>query len=247
MQTIIRPARQPDARPRPTGRALGFAALLVVATLLASSARPAGAGVIDPLGDFLPTYTGPRGGDLDVVFADVQLIGGRLVFTGTMAGLIGTTPGALYVWGIDRGRGTERFVSGTPSVGAGIPFDSVLVLRPDGTGAFNDLINPANSVASLAAGSVVIGGTSIIANLAASLFPSMGLPTERFTYNLWPRAGNGNALISDFAPNASNILAQVTPVPEPSSLALLSLGGFALVAAGRRRAPREAKRVRTIS
>lgn len=42
----------------------------------------------------------------------------------------------LYVWGIDRGQGAERFLAGSPSIGGGA-FDSVLILRSDGGGNVN--------------------------------------------------------------------------------------------------------------
>jgi hypothetical protein len=75
----------------------------------------ANAGITDPVGDFLSTYTGTKDPGLDVVSANVTLEGaqfGKLAtMDGAIAPLAGTLPGAVFVWGLDRGAGTERFVS----------------------------------------------------------------------------------------------------------------------------------------
>lgn len=207
-----------------------FRMLFVLASpVLLSTAQAA---VLDAAGDFVSAYTGTKGGDLDVLSSDVLLNPGAstLTFTATLAGPVGTTPGAFYVWGVNRGQGTERLVSGTPSVGAGVFFDSVMILRPDTTGQVNDLITPANNRA-LAAGSAIINGSQISATVPLSFFPSTGLAATSYTWNLWPRLAGGNNQISDFAPDASN--AGVTVTPEPASLSLL-LGGAALLACRRR-------------
>ena len=191
-----------------------------------SSIAALAAPVIDPVGDFLSTYTGPAGGDLDVTFTDVRFNGRLFEFVGTMNAAIGTTPSTaaapiLYVWGLDRGAGTPRFVAGSPSIGAGVLFDSVVLLRPDGSGNFNDLIDATRSFA-LPAGSVSITGATITGVVDATRVLSRSFTQDNFTYNLWPRAGAGNnAQVSDFAPNASNSV--VTRIPEPPTLALLAL------------------------
>ena len=87
--------------------------------------------ITDPAGDFLTSYTGPRGGDLDVLNAEVTLLQSSFRFTTQLNGTVGTTAGAFYVWGVDRGQGTPRFAG----LGLnGVLFDSVLIVRPDGTG-----------------------------------------------------------------------------------------------------------------
>ncbi len=201
---------------------LGLAALVG----LACGSAQAGA-VVDPFGDFLPTYSaGPKNGDLDVITA-VAFYDGlhqKFTFTATMADEIGLTPGALYVWGLDRGQGTQRFLAGSPSIGAGVYFDSVLIVRPDGTGQFNDFINGTQTA--LAAGSVKVSSHTITAeDLPATLFPSTGFQVTDYTWNLWPRVGLGqNIQISDFAPDAANSGLQVTAVPEPETWGLLGVG-----------------------
>ena len=208
-----------------------FAKLIrpLVATLALSGSAWA-TPINDPVGDFLPTYTGVKGGDLDVVKAEVTLIGNNSFnFFAQLNGNIGTTPGGFYVFGLDRGAGTERFLLGTPSVGAGVFFDSVVIINPNGTGAVN-LLNgsPATpfSVASLS-------GNTFSFNLPVSLFPSLGRALADYGWNLWPRDGAGrNVQIADFAPDASTPRVSVVPVP-PTAL-LLGLGVIALVVSRRR-------------
>ena len=57
--------------------------------------------------------------------------------TGTVNGAVGTTTNGAWVWGLDRGQGTERF---QPAFGAGVKFDSVVALFANQTGSFIDLI-----------------------------------------------------------------------------------------------------------
>jgi MYXO-CTERM domain-containing protein len=203
---------------------LMLSSTLAFATAMALQGGAQAASISDPTGDFLPTFTGTKGGDLDVVSSEVTLNGSQLFFSATLAGPVGTTTGALYVFGLDRGQGTQRFVTGTPPIGAGVFFDSVVVLRPDGTGNFNDLINSSNSVA-LNPANIFISGSQISGTFDIALFPSTGFAFSAYTWNLWPRLStiSGNTGISDFAPDASN--ASVAPVPEPSPLpGLLGLG-----------------------
>ena len=58
----------------------------------------------------------------------------------------------------------------------------------------------------------------------AHVLPSEGRPFEQYTFNLWPRFASatvtGNAQISDFAPDNSNV--HVAIVPESGSFALVA-------------------------
>lgn len=201
----------------------------VAATLLALGAAMAQAqGIADPAGDFLSTYTGPRNGDLDVLgaFAGYNAQTSRFTFSGTFAAAVGTTLGAFYVWGLDRGQGTERFVAGTPSVGAGVRFDSVVFLRPDSTARVVRFVGATNTFTELALGTATIVGNTISASIDGSLLPSTGFAPTGYTWNLWPRTGGTNDTIADFAPDRSN--APIAPVPEPETYALL-MGGLAVM------------------
>lgn len=203
----------------------------IISSTLLLSVQAHAAVVTDPAGDFLPTYAGPANGDLDVISAEVILdnVTNTFTFTGTMNGAIGTTPGNSYVWGLDRGQGTERFVTGSPSIGAGVRFDLVVALRPGGASSINDLAG-GGSVPIPASALIISGNTISVTGLSTSLFPSRGFTSSNFTWNLWPRsAGTGNTFIPDFAPDASN--AGVTVVPAPGAMALIGLG---LLVRGRR-------------
>ena len=210
---------------------LGLAALVSLnsAPALAASA------VVDAYDDFLPTYTaGPANGDLDVIAAAAFYDGANQAFSFStiLADKVGLTPGALYVWGIDRGLGTERFLAGSPSIGAGVFFDSVLVVRPNGTGTYNDFIN--GTATALDPAHIKISSLTVtLEDLPVGLFApgTAGFRADpsQYTWNLWPRVGLGNNnQISDFAPDAANLGFQVTAVPEPETYAML-LAGLGLI------------------
>ena len=167
----------------------------------------------DPVGDFLSVYTGPANGDLDVVAVGAFLSGpDEVVLAGTHARLIGTTQGAAYVWGIDRGAGTELLTVLEPPAGEGVAFDAVVILLPDGTGSFIDLAG-GGAPQALDPSSISISGPTISVSLPRSFLPSRGLDFAEYGYNLWPRfAPDGvdpgdNTQISDFAPDASTFTA----------------------------------------
>lgn len=218
-------------------------ALATLSVLWAMSGAASATPITDAVGDFLATYIAsgrPAGADLDVVSAEVfyNPSSHQFHFSGTMAGAIGSTAAIggeapLYVWGVDRGQGTERFLAGMPSIGDGVSFDSVLILRTDGSATIN-LFGLGGGVTNFAAGTALISGNTITALFNESLFPSLSSDFNNYTWNLWSRFGGGNnAQIADFAPNeaagardAGNI--RVT-VPEPASLALLGIGALALV------------------
>lgn len=204
-------------------------AAAALATLFAT---PASAEVItDPAGDFLPSYLGNRGGDLDVLRAGVTFDGTSFIFESAQAARTGTTPTGFYVWGIERGASTNRFgiLSGPGGTydARNVVFDSVLVIRPSGSSNVTDLSGAAPVATVLPASSISISGNEVRAIVPASLLPPRGLAFEQYGFNLWPRDAAlpmSDAQISDFAPD--NSIFRVTRVSEPASLALLGLGGL---------------------
>jgi len=191
-----------------------FGVSVAAVAFLAAAGRAEAGLIVDPTNDFLPTYTaGPKNGDMDVTGVGVTFDGSRFVLTATLNGPLGTTPGTLYVFGVDRGQGTARFGALAP----GVLFDSVVILKADGTGTVNRIVGGGSSA--LSAGDVTVSGDTITATVLDSLLPSLGRAPADYTFNLWPRLGAGNNnQISDFAPDNANI--GVTATPEPSTLVL---------------------------
>lgn len=193
--------------------------LLILITLLGTLPFAYSESISDPVGDFLPSYTGPQNGDMDVIHAEVTFTGSSFIFRSTLNGTVGTTPGSLFAWGVDRGQGTPRFGALHPDV----LFDSVFAINPDGTGSVIDLINSTNTPVT----SISIAGNMITGIISADLLPSQGFAFADYTVSLWPRIGfSSNNLVSDFAPDSN---AGVSPVPEPLSFALAF---FAFLAMG---------------
>jgi hypothetical protein len=204
-------------------RALAFA--LLAGAFLATAAHATT--VSDPVGDFIPSYSGPHGADLDVVSTTAQLTGTNLILQATMDGPIGSTAGGLYVWGFDRGAGSTT-ANFAPINLPNIIFDSVVIVMPDGTGQVV-LLNSATPVATpLAAGSITISGNTFQAVVPISMLPSAGFQPLSYTQNLWPRFGGltSNDQISDFAPDST-----MSPLsaPEPAALGLIGLAALGLV------------------
>jgi len=198
--------------------------LLSVAALgLATAAHAQSSTVGDPVGDFLPTYTGPWNPDLDVTSLSVSYNASTTSFLiqSTFAGDINPAMPGFYVIGVNTGTGTGPFASiGAPDV----LFNQVVLVQKNGTAKIG--------ATNLAAGSVTIGGNALSVMVPLSLLPTTGFVPGRYGFSIWPRSGTvgGLATISDFAPNNSTLAA----VPEPAAWSMM-LGGFALVGGTLRR------------
>jgi hypothetical protein len=208
---------------------------LLALALLASAfvaAQAHASPLADPVNDFLGTYSGPHGADLDVVSTDAVLNGSNLILQATMNGPIGTTSGGLYVWGVDRGMGasTANFASvGRPN----IIFDSVVIINQNATGQVVTLETGTPVATPLAPGAITISGNTFQAVVPISMLPSTGFSTANYTQNLWPRFGGVTTddQISDFAPDST--MAPIS-TPEPAALGLLGLAGLLLLGRAKR-------------
>ena len=168
---------------------------------------------IDSSNDFLPTYTGAKDADLDVVQADVVIDpqAQTITFSGTMRGDIDRSSQKLYAFGVDRGRGSvgrdlvfQGPLGGEPKIGSGVRFDAVAVLTAGGQALFFDALNP--GFVPQPAVPVKITGNQITATFPLALFASQGAKFKEYTYNLWPRSevSLANAVVPDFAPDNGN-------------------------------------------
>jgi hypothetical protein len=176
--------------------------------------------ISDDVGDILPAYDGAALPGMDVVAHQVTLVGDRVVFYGRMAGPIAPTQaiGGLYLFGLDRGQGTPRFLgpAAPPVIGPNVLWDSIVRINPNGTGLFNNSIT--GVVTPLDPADIVIDGDELTASVPVSLLSTSATraPCE-WTYNLWPRNGIGrNVQVSDLAPDDGNSPMQT--IPEVSSV-----------------------------
>lgn len=169
----------------------------------------------DPVGDFLPSYTGPHTGEFDVTNFSVLYDPSTSLFriAGTLAGNINPETDGYYIIGVNTGAGAiDPFGSiGQPDV----EFDKVVVVAGEGEAFIGgeDL-------------TFDIFGDSFLVWVPLSLLPSTGADPLDYGFNLWPRTeidtpGNLEH-ISDFAPN--NALLKATAVPEPVTWMMMLLG-----------------------
>jgi hypothetical protein len=187
--------------------------------------------VSDPVGDFIPSFTGTASPDLDVTSFSVSLDPGATTFSlgAVLAGDIDPALAGFYVIGVNTGSGAiHPFAAiGEPNV----TFNQVIVVQKNGTATLG-----ANSLTTL------LSGNQFIVSVPVALLPSTGATPTNYGFNIWPRFGStvtGNAQISDFAPDNALLSANgLLPVPEPATWVMMLLG-FALIGGtiriGRRR------------
>jgi hypothetical protein len=202
--------------------------------LLASSPVSA-ATVLDPTGDFLPTFAGPHDADLDVTSFSVDFNEASSTFLlgASLAGPVNPATPGIYVIGVNTGTGTLAPFSsiGEPNV----TFNQAIAIQKNGTAMIGQTVLPS---------AATIVGNMFSATVPLSFLPSTGATPQTYGFNLWPRTAFGNNnQISDFAPE--NALLRVAAVPEPSTWAML-LAGFAAIgmAMRRKKAPVTRRRVR---
>jgi hypothetical protein len=191
---------------------------LALATILVGG--PALATTVTSTTGFLSTYTGPKNGDLDLASVSATIDGADLVLSATAEAPIGTTMGAVYVWGVN-----------TVGASAPAPFAS----EGFGRVLFNDAV-----VAAPGGAGVTVSGDTITDTVAISSLKDVKLNPEQFGISLWTVAGKGFSGFAEFAPgNGTFTPSPGSAVPEPANWALMIVGFGAMGAAmrGARRKP----------
>ena len=164
-------------------------AIIVTSLALANASAGAKATIVGDLtGDFLATYTGPTSADLDIASVSASFDGTNFLLSSTMNGSIGTTTGSIFVWGVNRGSGTPRLTFGTPSIGAGVLFDAVVVMFPDGTLRVVSIPTIGAPTITNFAGGATVSGSTISGAAPLSLLFSTGFSPEQYTFTHWSRA-----------------------------------------------------------
>lgn len=192
-----------------------LAGALALAAILATG--PAFATTVTTSTGFLPTYVGPENGDVEIASASATIDGADLVLSATADAPIGTTPGAVYVWGIN-----------TVGASAPAPFAS------EGFGGvlFNDtvVVNPASPAAG-----VTISGDTVTDVVAISSLKNVVLNPDQFGISLWPVVGSGFSAFSEFVPGDGTFAAGGVPEPATWGLMILGFGGLGVKLRSRRR------------
>jgi hypothetical protein len=251
--------------------AMAGAALILVTVATGAQAETGtvsgGSGI---LSTFIGDANNPGSPDLNAKSASVSYDSSKIYFSATMAGAIGLTAQksaavgdddqGLYIWGVDRGKGTAvlntpgnpltNVTDSTKIGGSDIKFDAFIVLG-DLAGGHGDgfiaYIGDDGTVAgtlSLDATNISYAGDTIDLVLARSDLPLNGFSDiSQFGFNIWPRYsehafdGLGDNLhVASFLPGDHNFNAAA--VPEPASWAIMIVGfGLAgsVVRAKRRR------------
>jgi hypothetical protein len=198
--------------------------LSILGTLALLWTTPVIAGPLGPSSGFLPTYSGPQNGDLDVTFAEAFVRQSSFEFDATFSDAVGTTLGVFYVWGVDRGTNLAPFGAFRP----GVLFDAVVISEPStNTNFVLDLLT--NQLTLLTGSQVQINGDSLRLTVPIALLPSTGFAFKDYLVDLWPRFGLNpldNTQIAEFIPSENS--GPVT-VPEASTISLLG-GGLVLAA-----------------
>ena len=200
--------------------------LLATAPLFLASPATA-ATVLDPVGDFLPSYIFDHDPDLDVTSfsVDFNSVTSTFLLGASLAGPVDLSEEGFYVIGVNTGAGA---IDPFGNIGEGnVTFDRVIRVNKDGTATLG-----------MTALDATLVGSVFTVSVPLALLPTTGATPEQYGFNLWPRYGatvTGNDQISDFAPE--NALLTVNGVanivPEPATW-LTMLLGFGLAGAALR-------------
>jgi hypothetical protein len=192
------------------------AGALTLAALLATG--PALATTTTMSTGFLSTYVGPKNGDVEIASASASVDNGNLVLSATAMAPIGTTSGAVYVWGIDTDPATATATFASEGFNK-VLFNNVAVASPGGPG-------------------VTVSGDTITDTIAISSLKNVVLSPDQFAISLWPVAGSGFSAFSEFVPGNGTFAASAVPEPANWALMLIGFAGLGAVLRGGRRQPR---------
>jgi hypothetical protein len=236
---------------------LAAVAALAGAVALVGSAAQATT-VVDGSG-ILSTFVGKNEDhpDLNALSASATFDSSNAYLNATMAGAIGFTAAnsggdqqGVYVWGVNRGKGTAVLNgpnnlgtdTSTPVGGPDIKFDAFIVLQNLANGhgdGFVALIGDDGKVAGtpfgLDATNISYSGNTISLTVPLSDLPTNGFAIPDYGYNIWPRLNGlaSNTLVASFLPGDHNFLGSA--VPEPASWAMMIVGFGMLGSTLRRR------------
>jgi hypothetical protein len=198
---------------------------LALALLCLASSPASAVTIADPVGDWVPSYDGPKNADLDVTSFSVNYDTAlsRFLLSAVFAGTINPADPGFYIIGVNTGTGPNNFAA-PPINLPGITFNTVIRINKDGTSTVSGV-------------TTTVSGDHFDSIVPLSSLPaSTGRAPVDYGFNLWPRGGNPSPTltqpIADFAPNNGLLAASV---PEASTWGMMVLGVGAIAAFMRRR------------